>query len=227
MYNPIVGKIINDNRFHEWQGKFYPRCTFILDTCWPKDKFLLEWIAKNGFNAENIKSEAGEKGRRIHQAIADLINKETIYLANFSQEEWEKILTFVSWYHETKPKILEVELSVFHKGLGVVGTLDAVAEIDGERYVLDWKSSSATHKHFFAQTAFYAAAYESMKLGKINKTAILRLGSKHKAGFEYTVRSRIEMMQDFQSFKACKKIFDYQMGEIEPVIKEIPTEIKL
>src|SRR3990167_1974895 len=64
----------NDNRFHQWKGKWYPRVTHILDTSYPKDAFFYQWVAREGWNAENIKSEAGIKGRNIHKAIGYLLN---------------------------------------------------------------------------------------------------------------------------------------------------------
>ena len=134
----------------------------------------------------------------------------------------------MDWWKETKPEILKLETPVFHEKLKVTGTFDALLKINGKHVLVDWKTSKTMQQHFHLQTAFYATAWEGMGHGTVHKTAVLRLGTKHKSGWEWTERKRAEIKTDFELFRAVKKIFDAKVGDkFAPKNKEVPMELKI
>ena len=222
--NTLIKK---DDRFYEINGVHYVRCTQVLDAGFPKDEFFYKWVAANGWNAEKIKSEAGDRGSRIHNAIFNLLSGSELSMLDFNDDEWNLITIFYLWYQEYQPEILFKETTVLHKKLRVAGTFDAVAKINGAITLIDWKTSKTFSDKFWYQTSFYKEAFESMGMGEIAQTAVLRLGTKHKKGYEYVIHSAPEIKKDFETFKLCKKMFDVIVGDIKPNSKEVMRSIKL
>lgn len=218
---------LRDERFHNYKGQWYPRCTWVLETGYPKDKFFYEWLMKNGANAETIKTEAGERGTRVHHGIEDLLNGTMLTYDAYNEVEWSKLMAFVRWYEAKKPVVIATELPVFHKKYKIVGTLDAILWVDGKLMVVDWKTSNTYQESYQVQTAFYADALFHMTGIKVASTAILRLGTKHKCGYEWTERNYTEMEEDMATFKACKQIFDYKVGECTPHMPQVPYSLIL
>ncbi|MGH9390687.1 MAG: PD-(D/E)XK nuclease family protein, partial [Vicinamibacteria bacterium] len=68
------------------------------------------------------------------------------------------------WLREMKPKILVSELKVKSEPHDMTGTLDALAEIDGWLYVIDWKSGKPMKANRW-QLALYALLW-SLENGK-------------------------------------------------------------
>ena len=62
------------------------------------------------------------------------------------------------WEHDRHVKYLTVEAPVFHRGFNYAGTLDAIVEIDGKNYVLDYKTSSRIRdSHKWQLSAYFNA----------------------------------------------------------------------
>jgi hypothetical protein len=180
-------------------------------------------MKEQGANADIIRDRAAEAGTRVHKAIESLIKGESLHFHNFVLEEWKKISAFVAWCKEVKPQFIETEKSVFNKKLKVTGTLDAIVKIDGETYVLDWKTSRTMSEKFLVQTAFYASCLEVPP----DHTGVLRLGTTHKKGYEFKTRTRDQWKEDFNVFKVCKMLFDELNPELEPKHEEYESVLSL
>jgi hypothetical protein len=58
-------------------------------------------------------------------------------------EEWQAVMSFVDWYKEVKPtRIIAVEVSAINPELGYGGTIDLICEIDGQMWIIDFKTSN-------------------------------------------------------------------------------------
>jgi hypothetical protein len=119
------------------------------------DKVLLE--AKKAHTSKRDKS--ADVGSLAHnwiekwirgekQAITDDIKP---MIDNFLQ--WSKGVNF-----------LESELRVYSEKYWYAGTLDFIAEIDGEKWLGDFKTSSGIYPEMFYQTAAYQNALQEMGL---------------------------------------------------------------
>lgn len=64
---------------------------------------------------------------------------------------------FLAFVEQHKPEFTDVERTVYDPALGVAGTFDARCVIDGERWLIDWKTGRAYDEHAL-QLAFYAHA---------------------------------------------------------------------
>lgn len=226
----IVQITTSDERWYEIDKKFVPSVTWIADS-YPKGVAFYKWLANHGWDeAESIKREAGEKGSRVHAAIEDLLKGQTIKMdakypdnegdmAELSVDEYGAIMSFVDWYHSLKNvKVIEIEKTVFNKKEGYAGTLDMVLTIDGEKWIVDIKTSAYIWpSHEIQISAYKHCGYEDAKL------AILQVGYKrNKAGFKFT-----ELEDKFDLFLHAKAIWANENSRVYPKQKDYPVELKL
>ena len=192
-----LAKTLNQHWYHVWKAKpngdkgryvgAFPSATTILNA-YPQSAHLTKWIADNGWSeSQRIKSEAGERGTRIHHACDLLEADVTLHEKDYSVEEWYKICSFVDWHRATAPELIATELPVFSPKRKVAGRLDRIYRIAGLNVLLDLKSGAAIHDHFPLQFAIYAQAIEETTDLKIDATAALQLGASNKDGYRYVL----------------------------------------
>lgn len=85
--------------------------------------------------------------------------------------EWlPYVNAYLKWREDTNPKILRVE-----DRLGCIkyaGTLDRICEINGQKWVVDLKTTSAIHPHVGIQLAAYVALAEKFYGGTYRRAAL-------------------------------------------------------
>lgn len=224
-----VWKIKKDGSKGKFLGTF-PSSTTILNA-YPQSAHLTKWIAEQGWHeSQRIKSEAGERGTRIHSASEVLENGGELVDSNFSLEEWWKISTFVAWHNEYKPELIANEFQVFSPKGGYGGTLDRIYKVGGEITLLDIKSSSGIHEHFPLQFASYAKAIEETTDIKVVQTACLQLGAQNKNGYRYVVYPNWK--EHYKVFESVRNVwqydyFDSKKNPKEPPVLNLPETLKL
>lgn len=239
-YKVELAKTLNQHWYDVWKakpdgtkGRFlgtFPSSTTILNA-YPQSAYLTKWIAEQGWSeAQRIKSEAGERGTRIHAALDTLEAGGTLLEANYSLEEWWKICTFVRWHDEYRPELIVAEYPVFSAKGKYAGRLDRIYKILDEVIILDFKSSQSIHEHFPLQFASYATAVEENTDLKIASTACLLLGASNKNGYRYvTYPDWKDHYKVFQHVRATWQYdyFDSKKNPKEPPVLEVPSELTL
>lgn len=230
--NGIVQITVADERWYVRDGRFVPSVTWIAGH-YPKGVAFYKWLADKGWDeAESIKQAAGDKGSKVHAAIEDLIkgkkvamdakylNKSTGEMEELTLEEYDCLMSFVNWVKEVKPKFVHSEVVVFNEKEGYAGTIDCAAEIDGNLYIIDFKTGQTVWPEYELQLAAYGAAYE-----KPADLAVLQLGYKrNKAGWKFT---EISGAQGYDLFLAAKKIWAREQEGVEPKKKDYPETLCL
>lgn len=231
--------VFKDERFYEIDGSHYPRVTWILDEGFPKGAFFTQWVGSKGLEeAERIKTEAGEAGSRIHAGVELLLQGQTLSWESYPTIEWKKLCTFIAWFKAFKPdRILAIERTVHSKTYGYAGTIDCILLKNDVVYVVDWKSSKQIHDNYFLQVAAYGHCVKEMNLLKEwsidaatpMNTAILRLGSQHKVGYEFKEFTGEESDVHFDRFKEVINIFRFKHGGKlpQPSLTEVPEKLSL
>jgi hypothetical protein len=218
--NPISGLPIYE---------YVPSVTWICES-YPKGIGFYKWLANKGWDeAEALKVAAGDKGSKVHQAIAMLIDGATIKIEDkltnpttglaedTSFEEYEAILSFADWFNKTNPQIIAREFVVW--GDGYAGTVDFICVIDGVKWLIDFKTSQYIWPSHELQVSAYKKAYgdENIKLG------ILQLGYKlNKNKFKLT-----EIDYQYNEFLAAKLIWAKENKNVQPKQKDYPLSISL
>ena len=114
------------------------------------------------------------------------------------------INAFLDWYESHKVKFLESERMVYSKKHGFVGITDAIAEVDGLKLLLDWKTGKGIYNEFLYQVAGYRLAYEEEN-GKIDGAIIIHF-DKETGNFDKKEISEEEHNKNFPVFLACLSI---------------------
>ena len=215
------------------KGRFlgtFPSSTTILNA-YPQSPHLTQWIAEQGWHeSQRIKSEAGERGTRIHAATEMLEDGLELIETDYALEEWVKIKAFVDWYKEYNPELIAKEFSVFSPKGKYAGRFDRLYKIGGEVTLLDFKSSSSIHEHFPLQFASYAKAVEEITDLKIIQTACVQLGGKSIKGYRFVIYP--EWRDHYKVFENVKAtwMYDYftsKKNTKEPPVLELPSTLQL
>lgn len=139
-------------------------------------QFFANWRKKVGEEeADKITRQATSRGTDFHTLAENYFyNKElpsvqtlSEYMFKISKETLNRI-----------NNIYALESSLYSKVLGVAGTVDAIAEFDGELAIIDFKTSKKPKprewiEHYFVQAAAYACMFYEMTDIPIKKLVIL------------------------------------------------------
>lgn len=211
---------------------YYASISWIASYC-PKPIQFMKWLAEKGWDeAEMIKATAGVRGHKVHQMISTLligksiaitdkaINPQTGELEDITLEEYECLMSFVDWMNETKPKIIANEMFVHNEQYKYAGMVDLICEIDGAKFIVDFKTSQNIWDNHLAQIAGYQNTDE---LTSTHNLAILQLGYKrNKKKFKFTV---IDDRTDL--FQAARTFWKNEHGDDKPKVIDYPTELSV
>ena len=158
------------------------------------------------------KEEAADIGSQIHAWIESFANSK-ITNANCPElpEDSDERVTagisaFLSWYNENKVIFLESERLIYSKKYKYVGLTDAVAKVNGELFIIDYKSGKSIYPEYAYQLSAYQQAYEEETGKHCLGNMVLHFD---KENAEFTVKKYIDLEENchnFETFLACLKI---------------------
>jgi genome maintenance exonuclease 1 len=139
-------------------------------------QFFANWRKKVGEEEANkITRQATSRGTDMHTLVEnylynrDLPPVQTLseFLFKISKETLNRI-----------NNIYALESSLYSKILGVAGTVDAIAEFDGELAIIDFKTSKKPKprdwiEHYFVQAAAYACMFYELTEIPVKKLVII------------------------------------------------------
>jgi hypothetical protein len=228
-----------DSRYYRRNGEYYPSVTYVLGS-YPKGKYFEDWLKKVGYSAEYIVKKAGEEGTQVHEMIESYLNGDELnFLGShgrplYHPDIWQMFLRFVEWWEEYNPTLIEVEVHLFSDELKVAGTCDMVCEIDGELWIIDFKTSNNLQSTYDLQAAVYGQMYEECYGKKADRFGILWLKSnKRKSasgkmqgkGWEMYESQRTQE-ENLDIFKTVKRLFDLENPTHKPIFTEFRTQVK-
>jgi len=191
----VVRKEIDDSHYYWINDEFVPATTEILGVAGPVEYGLRSfWQNNSASDANTIVEQAKEFGSLVHNSIERLLLGDTINLEALSstmpfyKKDFKKhMMSFYDWFHAFKPDLnsIKTEQVVGSKKYKFGGTVDLYCKKDGKAWIIDFKTSSGIYLSHKMQLAAYKIAYEEYTGKKIDKVAILRTGSRHKAGYEF------------------------------------------
>jgi hypothetical protein len=135
-------------------------------------------LTKEKAHSKELK-KAGEIGSEAHAWIEWTIKSSLLYdvgacpvispAAQIAVGAWER------WKNKVSLKPLLCEQAVWSHELGYAGTMDLLAEVNGEVTLLDWKTSKAVYSESHLQNAAYRHALREMGLADKMNGMIVRL----------------------------------------------------
>ena len=227
-----------DGRYYQRNGEYYPSVTYVLSH-YPKGKFFEDWLKKVGYSADYIVKRASEEGTQVHEMIEDYLNgKELSFLEHgipmYAPNVWQMFLRFVDFWEEYKPTLIEAEIHLFSDELKVAGTCDMVCEINGELWVIDFKTSNHLQTTYDLQTAMYAKCFEECCGKKVDRTGVLWLKSSKRGpkkdkiqgkGWEMYESKRTQE-DNLDIYRAVRTLFDIENPNHKPAFTEFRTTAK-
>lgn len=234
----IIQVTLDEYRWYidEEKEKNYPSVTWILEY-YPKMIGFHKYLASLSSYEESqmIMKKGGERGSKVHAGIEKLLRNEKITIYDimpnsyepFTPQEWRFILTFVNWFETYKPVVIAVESNVINEEEGYAGTIDLYCEINGEKWIIDWKTTSHIYESAKCQIASYTMALRSLDF-EVDYCGIVRLGSRHKVGYEFwSNRNEDELQHYYNLFKSVKAIWEHENPDPEPRFINVQEEIQL
>jgi len=230
-----------DSRYYRRNGKYYPSITYVLQY-YPKGKFFEDWLKKVGYSSEHIVKKAGQEGTQVHEMIEDYLNGKELNFLNslgnpaYNPDVWQMFLRFVDFWETYDPKLIETEVHLFSDELKVAGTCDMVCEIDGELWVIDFKTSNHLQTTYDLQGAIYAKCYEECYGKTADRVGVLWLKSKSRGADKTGKRLKGKNWEIYESprtqeeniniFNTVKTLFDLENPKHKPAFTEFRTQAK-
>jgi|TARA_R100000455_G_C6273587_1_gene131387 genome maintenance exonuclease 1 len=169
-----------------------------------REKFK-EWRKKVGEEeANNITRKATHRGTDAHTLIEE-------YLNNVDPKEMSKVLPLSEYlFKQAKPtldridNILCQEQALFSYQIGVAGSVDCIAEFDGELSIIDFKTSAKPKprewiEDYFVQCAAYACMLYEMKGTTVKKFVIIMTCE----------NGDVEVYEEYDKAKYIRLLSDY------------------
>jgi hypothetical protein len=228
-----------DSRYYRRNGEYYPSITYVL-SYYPKGKYFEDWLKQVGYAADHIVRRASEEGTQVHEMIEKYLNgRELNFLDDFdnpqySPDVWQMFIKFVDWWETYNPTLIEAEVHLFSDEYKVAGTCDLVCEINGELWIIDFKTSNHLQTTYDLQTAVYAKCFEECFGKKVDRTGILWLKSSKRGpaknkiqgkGWEVYESSRSKE-ENLSIFQTVKSLFDLENPNPSPIFTEFRTKAK-
>jgi hypothetical protein len=166
----------------------------------------------------NKKTQALIDGNVVHQAIEDYENGEEVDLSGESREAKKGMISYVCWTDQDKPKVLSQEGILFSSRMSkgklvfpFAGRYDMVAEIDGETWLLDAKTSvNYKDPNYMYQLSMYKMLYEEMHDTKIDRIGVIRC-SKTFNGAKPSARTKLLYEVDYNPEAVYHLVYQFNM----------------
>lgn len=178
---PFVEKIDTEQgHFYKTEnGEIYPSITTLLRIL-TKDGIDI-WRYKIGEEEANrISKESAEVGTALHKIIENFLKNEKII--NYNAKDFaidpHELFTNIKPALACIDNIYALETGLYSNEMGVAGTVDCIAEFDGELSIIDFKNSrkpktKSRMKNYFIQGSAYSKmAHECAGLD-IKQTVII------------------------------------------------------
>ena len=148
------------------------------------------------------------------------------------------VTTFVDFWEEYNPKLIETEVHLFSDEIKVAGTCDMVCEIeiDGktELWIIDFKTSNHLQTTYDLQTAIYGKCYEECYGKKADRYGVLWLKSNKRKAAEGKIQgkgwemyeSKRTQEENINIFLTVKQLFDLENPKHSPIFTEFRTQAK-
>lgn len=242
----VIRMTLDKERWYFRDDIPYPSVTWILEY-FPKGIWYHIWLADKMQSYDEVRAvlkQRGEEGTMVHWGMENYLNGLDVtyhdehpeFKRGFTPKEWEMVLDGKRWCDKYEPVVQYVELPVFGEEPKYAGTLDMGLLIDGKKFTHkneliygdgdlmffgDWKTSAAIYDTHKAQIAAYAQPAPPDIVG------IIRLGSKHKVGYEFWHCPHDLLPLWYQLFRAAYKFWQHDNPNPAPKIIEVPMKISI
>ena len=179
--------------FYVTEGERVPSVTTVLQLL--ANPGLEAW-KRNTPDWEEYSSWAANLGTRVHKMIELQLNgRPQIIEEHFVMKCFN---AFLQWKNQNEIGEIETEVRVKSEK-GYAGTADLKCDLNGESYIIDFKTSGRIYPDYLLQVSAYRAAYVEMTKRDIDGMGILRL-DKQTGLYEFKEYSHEEYQKGLKMF---------------------------
>lgn len=219
--------------------------TYIPSVTWighhyPKGIAYHKWLAQHGWDeAVAIREAAADKGSKVHQAVAALldgrrvaltdafVNPSTGHPEELTLAEYDCLLAFAAWHAETQPTFVAKDFVVWADDDAYAGTVDLLCRIGSRVWLVDFKTSQYVWpEHRIQVTAYRDALPPALLCGEPREAvglAILQLGYRgNRRKWKWTPVTPVPEL-----FQAARAIWAEETAGAQPYQRDYPLTIQL
>ena len=193
-------------------GKRVPGTTTVLGVL--NKPALVAWANKlglEGIDSSRYVDESAKIGTLAHYLVQCHLTKQEPDLSQYGKFEIDKaenaLISYFEWEKSRKIVPIENELPLVSEAYGYGGTIDCYCSIDGEIWLLDFKTGKAIYPEMLIQLAAYRQLLNENGF-EVQKAKILRIGRDETEGFEE--RTITDFTLQWELFKHCLEIYKLQ-----------------
>lgn len=201
--------------YKDSRGKRIPSVTTILGQLgWNKSP-LMYWANKagrEGLTLAEARDTEATAGTVAHEMCsADVTGSEQPDISNYSAEIRAKaeqsFESYLHWKEMTKMEIILSEVSLVSNQYGYGGTIDAVAKINDEIAILDFKTGGCYPDHLLQVAAYVELWNENYPGEEAESIHLLRI-NKETAAFSHHMHREWGLPLD--AFHLCHDLYDHE-----------------
>ena len=200
-----------NHKYLNSKGEKVPGVTTVLGIV--SKPYLIPWANKLGLEGVNLaeyNKEVSGIGSLTHAYIEGFLKHEEVDDSNVADsiKEGAKICfdKFNKWYELHDVEVFEIELSLSGERYG--GTIDAILQIDGALFLMDWKTSKDIYPEYWVQLSAYLDLLHGTDY-EVDGVGILQI-PKDNADWKYEIeQSESEKMRNsYDYFLKCLNLYE-------------------
>jgi len=205
---PVSG--VKQHTVYKVDGQRVPGTTTIISVL--NKPFLLSWANKIGLEGVEMSryvDKLARVGSLAHYMVEMHIKQEHPDFNSYSPEEIglaeNSFISFLEWEHGKEITYLDSEMKLVSKQFCFGGTVDAYAEINGKKTLLDFK----TGKNLYPENLIQLAAYRHLAIENgfpVDEVRVLRIGRDSSEGFEE--RKEADLFVHWELFKLLRQVYE-------------------
>ena len=204
-------KNIDGARYYTVNGR--PMVSITSVTSWYNKQIFIDWRKRIGEDEANrITKRATSRGTATHSLIENhLLNKEV----EFDKPSPKMLFLQAKETLKNINNIYALEESLYSEELGVAGTVDCIAEYNGELSIIDFKTAEKPKprdwiENYFVQAAAYACMFFERTGIPVKKLVIIMTCE----------NGDVTVYEEYDKIKYMKKLVLYIQKFVEEKINE-------
>ena len=203
-----MSKDIAHQRYYTKDGILVPGVTTVLSIL--AKPALIPWANKlglQGIEVGKFVDSLGDVGTLCHSIIESYLKKQEVDYSDYTPNQ--RVLAenaskkFFEWEQKNDFQVLQSEFQLVSEKHFFGGTVDIYCIFNGEKTLIDIKTSKATYPEHFTQVAAYKILLEENGY-PVENAKILRIGREEAEGFDEKEVPLIDIHEE--KFLACLKI---------------------
>lgn len=176
---------------------------------------LIAWANKMssaGQDPDKIRDQAAGIGTITHAMVKEFLLEKT-----FDRDEYPPLdvqvaerafLGFMRWFEDSNIKVLDSELPLTHSEWYYGGTLDLKCELDGDLYIVDFKTSTGVYLEHKIQLAAYRELVIFNNVNEQPLCGILHLSKRTGKHKFYNNEALGDLKKEWETFLSCRHLHD-------------------